>query len=79
MSALDLAIERANGVGKLATSIGCGQSAVSNWRARGTYPDPVFCVRIERLYDVPRQELRPTDWQDIWPELAPPSAEDANG
>lgn len=69
MSALDRAIEKADGVGKFAASIGAGQSQVSNWRARGTLPDAAYCVRIERLYGVSRKELRPNDWQDIWPEL----------
>jgi DNA-binding transcriptional regulator YdaS (Cro superfamily) len=71
MKALDLAIERAKGVTKLAVSIGVGQSVVSNWKSRGTEPDPISCVRIERKWGVPRQELRPNDWRDIWPELVP--------
>ena len=34
---------------------------------------PAMAVAIERLSDgqVTRQELRPTDWADIWPELLP--------
>lgn len=33
---------------------------------------PARCVQIERLTGgvVSRRELRPADWQDIWPELA---------
>ena len=32
----------------------------------------VVCVSIEREThgQVTRKDLRPTDWQDIWPELA---------
>ena len=70
MKALDIAIERAGGVGRLAVAIGVGQSVISNWRARGTKPDPVHCVAIERFTAVSRQDLRPDDWQQIWPELA---------
>lgn len=69
MSALDQAIELACGVSKLAAAIGVGQSAVSNWKTRGTPIDPIYCVRIERLYGISRKELRPKDWKEIWPEL----------
>lgn len=79
MDALDRAIERAGGVGKLATSIGAGQSQVSNWRKRGTVLDAIYCTRIERLYGVSRQELRPQDWADVWPELAATTEVAANG
>jgi len=35
-------------------------------------PSPANCVAIERATDglVTRRDLRPHDWQDIWPELA---------
>lgn len=34
-------------------------------------PDPVLAVRIEQATAgaVRRQDLRPNDWRDIWPEL----------
>ncbi|ODS67313.1 MAG: hypothetical protein ABS37_00430 [Acidovorax sp. SCN 65-108] len=71
MNALDIAIKNAGGVGKLAAAIGVGQPVVSNWRARGTTPDAVHCVAIERATSgvVTRQALRPEDWHLIWPEL----------
>lgn len=82
MNALETAIETAGGVGKLAAAIGVGQPVVSNWRARGTTPDAVHCVAIERATDgaVTRRDLRPDDWHLIWPELrkrkgAPPVKE----
>jgi len=75
MNALEIAIESAGGVGKLAAAIGVGQPVVSNWRARGTTPDAVHCVAIERATNgaVTRRDLRPDDWQAIWPELAKPA------
>lgn len=75
MNALETAIESAGGVGKLATAIGVGQPVVSNWRARGTTPDAVHCVSIERVTRgaVTRRDLRPDDWHLIWPELAQPA------
>ena len=49
-----------------------GQSAISNWRSRGTTPDALQCVTIERATNgaVTRQMLRPDDWRLIWPELS---------
>lgn len=72
MKPLDKAIEVAQGVSKLADQIGVRQSVVSNWRARGTLIEPLMCVRIERATngEVTRRQLRPVDWQEIWPELA---------
>lgn len=37
----------------------------------GREPSPELCVLIERESgQVTRKDLRPTDWQAIWPELA---------
>lgn len=35
-------------------------------------PGPIYCQAIERATNglVTRKELRPNDWQKIWPELA---------
>lgn len=80
MKPLDIAIELVGGVSNLADLIGVGQSVVSNWRARGTVIDPLLCTAIERVTDgkVTREDLRPTDWQAIWPELALHSVEQAD-
>ena len=56
----------------LAAKLGVSQPTVSDW-ANGKKPiSEKRCVAIERLTDgmVTRVELRPHDWQDIWPELA---------
>lgn len=56
----------------LAEKLGISQGLVSMWSS-GTRPVPIErCVEIERATDgqVTRQELRPDDWQNIWPELA---------
>ena len=45
------------------------------WTA-GVRPVPIErCVPIERATDgaVTRRDLRPDDWQEIWPELATPT------
>lgn len=71
MNPIDKAITEAGGVGKLASSIGVVQSAVSNWRVRGSIPAE-HCAGVEAATNgvVTRRELRPDDWQKIWPELA---------
>lgn len=70
--ALNAAIDAAGGVSMLASAIGVGQSVISNWRARCTVPSASYCVAIERATGgaVTRRDLRPDDWQSIWPELA---------
>lgn len=50
--------------------LGISSPSVTNWRQRGV---PIErCVQIERATGgaVMRWDLRPTDWRDIWPELA---------
>lgn len=64
----------------LAKVIGVSQPTVSDW-CTGKKRVPVErCVPIERatLGAVTRKDLRPDDWQDIWPELVtPPTTEPA--
>lgn len=74
MNALNFAIDHAGGASRLAALLGIGQSAVSNWRARGTPPEEVHCVAIEHCTDgaVTVEELRPNArWRRIpdpdWP------------
>jgi DNA-binding transcriptional regulator YdaS (Cro superfamily) len=51
---------------------------IRQWRHgyAGRRPDPENCVGLELASDgiVTRRELRPDDWQLIWPELAPKEA-----
>jgi len=69
---IESAIHYAGGVTRLASAIGITQSAISNWKARGTIPNAAYCPAIERATNglVTRQDLRPNDWWAIWPELA---------
>lgn len=45
-------------------------AAIGNWKTR--LPPLDKCVAIERATEgaVTRRDLRPDDWQAIWPELA---------
>lgn len=55
-----------------AESVGVSQSMVWQW-IEGRRPVPEKrCTRIERITNgaVTRQDLRPDDWAEIWPELA---------
>jgi DNA-binding transcriptional regulator YdaS (Cro superfamily) len=72
MNQLDKAIAAAGGVGKLAQAVGVVQGAVSNWRARGGLVPAEHCTAVEQAAGgiVTRRDLRPNDWQKIWPELA---------
>lgn len=57
------------------TSINYLRKAISTRQLLG----PVLCVLIERATggQVTRKDLRPDDWQDIWPELAQPTTQEA--
>ncbi len=56
---------------QLARAVGVKPPVVSDW-CTGKKPVPVErCVAIERATAgaVSRKDLKPTNWQDIWPEL----------
>jgi len=65
-------------VAALRKAIGVKSDAqVRQWRygyARRV-PSPPYCIAIERATGgmVTRADLRPHDWQQIWPEYTPPS------
>lgn len=56
---------------QIAAALGVTQQAITNWKARNSVPVE-HCAAIEKLTngEVTRKELRPSDWQSIWPELA---------
>lgn len=62
----------------LARALEISSAAIGQWGRQGQDGGrgvpPRQCVRIERLTSgaVTRRDLRPDDWQDIWPELANP-------
>ena len=61
-------------IGALAKTIGAHSPDVSRWASGGRPVPEKAAVAIERASGglVTRKELRPDDWQDIWPELAEP-------
>lgn len=62
------------GVSEFASRIGVSSVYLSQLAVEqdGRVPSPALCVVIERESNraVCRQELRPSDWPLIWPELA---------
>ncbi|KVE34309.1 transcriptional regulator [Burkholderia sp. TSV86] len=58
---------RANFCARIGASEGYLRKAISVGHNLGAG----LCVRIEResSHEVTRRDLRPDDWQDIWPEL----------
>lgn len=70
----------------LAAVLGVSKGAVSQWKDEDRRVPAAHCVAIERATNgaVTRRDLRPTDWQQIWPELATarkakPTTEAAHG
>ena len=57
---------------RMAQALGAYASDISNWAAGRRKPGVAVCVAIELHTNgaVTRRDLRPDDWQDIWPELA---------
>ncbi|MBP7572597.1 MAG: helix-turn-helix domain-containing protein [Rhodoferax sp.] len=67
---LDVACREIGGRLELANALGVTVAAIGNWKTRGV---PIeHCTAIEQRVNgkVSRRELRPDDWQKIWPELA---------
>lgn len=60
----------------LAAVLGVSKGAVSQWKDEDRRVPAAHCVAIERETKgaVTRRDLRPDDWQSIWPELDKPTA-----
>ncbi len=80
MEALSKAIGVVGSQQKLAEHCGVVQTAVAAWLKRGTVPSE-HCASIEMATKgvVTRKDLRPKDWQRIWPELVAAHAQEGAG
>ena len=67
MKTLKQAVTDIGGLGAAAAQLDISPQRLSNWLDRGVPTEQ--CARVELVLGVPRQVLRPTDWQGIWPEL----------
>lgn len=72
MNQIERAAELVGGVTKLAAVLGVTPQAVVFWRDGKRRLPVEACPAIERATHgaVGRKDLRPADWQLIWPELA---------
>jgi DNA-binding transcriptional regulator YdaS (Cro superfamily) len=84
MKSLENAIELCGGLSALAALIGTSSARLNNWRSRGVPIECCFEVETATGGAITRRDLRPDDWQKIWPELAtiervlPPRSDEAN-
>lgn len=69
MHPIQKAADSLGGLAPLARALGVSYQAVKFWVDGDRMIEPIRCVQIERLTGVPRWELRPGDWNLIWPEL----------
>jgi DNA-binding transcriptional regulator YdaS (Cro superfamily) len=67
---IDVAARAAGGRAVLAERLGIKPSAIGNWKDRGVPLEHCAAIERESGGKVTRKDLRPSDWQDIWPELA---------
>ncbi|HCP78966.1 MAG: hypothetical protein CML16_03145 [Pusillimonas sp.] len=74
MNAIKTAITKLGSASALARAIGVTPQAVCFWRDGLRKIPAEQCTAIERATDgaVTRRDLRPDDWQEIWPEIAQP-------
>lgn len=56
------------GIRPVLVAAGYSYQQIAHWKLRGV--PPKHCVHIEQVTGTTRRELRPDDWQKIWPELA---------
>lgn len=70
--ALKRAITIAGSQSALGRKLGRSQALVYKWLNSANPLGPAHCSAIERVTGgaVTRRDLRPDDWQEIWPELA---------
>ena len=72
---IEKAAEIAGSEKALADWLGVTKAAVWQWKQEGRKTPIEHCPEIERRTcgAVTRRDLRPSDWEQIWPELAQPS------
>jgi len=72
--ALKRAIALAGGTQEaLARILGVTQPAVNKMLKSKAPLGSTHCVRIFKTLGIPREELRPTDYWEVWPDLQRPS------
>jgi DNA-binding transcriptional regulator YdaS (Cro superfamily) len=67
---IETAIEYLDGQSNLAKLLQVSPSVVHHWLKRIRPVPAIYCLAIEKATGVSRRDLRPKDWQKLWPELA---------
>lgn len=70
MKKLHQAIKDSGGLSAVATRLGVTSQRLSNWIARGVPVEYAWELEIATEGRVTRSDLRPDDWDRIWPDLA---------
>lgn len=61
----------APGIRAAIVGLGISKQAIANWKASDSVPvKHCAAIEIATRGAVTRKDLRPNDWQKIWPELA---------
>jgi DNA-binding transcriptional regulator YdaS (Cro superfamily) len=70
-------IDKLGGPAAVAKMLGIKPPSVVGWRAHGIPADKLIRLApvCEKMGIASRRELRPDDWQQIWPELAEASSD----
>lgn len=67
---LKQAVTAGGGVTLVAARLGKSPQVVSNWISRGKVPVAECAAVVDALEGaISKTDLRPDDWQSIWPEL----------
>ena len=53
----------------ISAALGVSQQAITNWKSRGVPVEHCTAIEMATAGAVTRKDLRPDDWQAIWPEL----------
>lgn len=74
MDPLDKTISIVGSISALALKLDLVPGAISNWRQRKSKIPAEHCLKIERATNgqVTRQDLRPKDAHEIWPDIEAP-------
>lgn len=67
---VDAAARLVGGRVRLAEKLEVSVAAVGNWKVRGVPIEQCNPIECATFGAITRRDLRPDDWQHIWPELA---------
>lgn len=73
ISPIETAVQAVGGLTTLARMLGVSPPTVHEWKTQKRPVPASRCAAIVRVTNglVTLQQLRPDDWRDYWPELAP--------